>query len=161
MNYAIQYQRLIRRALFSGVTGGHTERHHIKPRCLGGGNEPTNIVRLSAREHFVAHALLCRMYRGNTKLASAAWLMVNTRTGVRVSSRSYEAIRILQSAAVTKLRTGTHQTAETRAKIAAAMRGKKQTPEHRAAGAAGQRGRKASEETRARMRAAKMTPEAR
>lgn len=34
------------------------ERHHIVPRCMGGGNEEENLIDLFAREHFEAHRLL-------------------------------------------------------------------------------------------------------
>ena len=38
------------------------ERHHIIPRSLGGSNESDNIVKLTAREHFIAHLLLTKMF---------------------------------------------------------------------------------------------------
>lgn len=37
------------------------ELHHIIPKSLGGTNESSNIVRLTPREHFIAHALLTKM----------------------------------------------------------------------------------------------------
>lgn len=40
----------------------YTESHHITPRCLGGSDEPGNLVRLTAREHFIAHRLLAKIY---------------------------------------------------------------------------------------------------
>lgn len=41
---------------------GYTEKHHILPRSLGGNNKAENIVRLSAREHFICHWLLVKIY---------------------------------------------------------------------------------------------------
>lgn len=38
----------------------YTERHHIVPVCMGGPDDSTNLVRFTAREHFVAHRLLER-----------------------------------------------------------------------------------------------------
>jgi hypothetical protein len=38
------------------------EKHHIVPRSLGGNNSKENLVRLTAREHFICHALLAEMY---------------------------------------------------------------------------------------------------
>lgn len=29
------------------------ERHHIVPKCIGGGNEELNLIDLYAREHFI------------------------------------------------------------------------------------------------------------
>lgn len=43
---------------------GYSELHHEIPKSLGGSNEPSNLVRLSAREHFIAHAMLVRMTTG-------------------------------------------------------------------------------------------------
>lgn len=40
------------------------ERHHIIPRSLGGSDSEENIVKLTLREHYIAHLLLCRIYRG-------------------------------------------------------------------------------------------------
>lgn len=37
------------------------DRHHIIPRCLGGTDEPNNLVNLTYREHFIVHLLLIRM----------------------------------------------------------------------------------------------------
>jgi len=36
------------------------ENHHILPRSMGGTNQKTNLVLLTAREHYVAHLLLVR-----------------------------------------------------------------------------------------------------
>ena len=54
--YTRVYYRIIEAAR-SRATTGYTERHHIVPRCLGGSNEPDNIIALTAREHFVCHRL--------------------------------------------------------------------------------------------------------
>lgn len=40
------------------------ERHHEIPRSMGGSNCKDNIVTLTAREHFIAHAMLVRMTTG-------------------------------------------------------------------------------------------------
>lgn len=44
----------------------YTERHHIIPKSMGGGNEKDNLVRLTPREHFVAHWLLTKMCESET-----------------------------------------------------------------------------------------------
>lgn len=43
---------------------GYTERHHIGPKSLGGTEEPTNLIRLTAEDHFFAHLLLAKMHGG-------------------------------------------------------------------------------------------------
>jgi hypothetical protein len=42
------------------------ERHHIIPKSLNGSDDISNIVKLTAREHFICHALLAEMYEENT-----------------------------------------------------------------------------------------------
>lgn len=46
---------------------GYCENHHAIPECLGGKNTKENMVFLTAREHFVAHLLLTKMYVGRAK----------------------------------------------------------------------------------------------
>lgn len=53
----------------------YTELHHIVPRCLGGSDDKENLVRLTAREHFIAHRLLTKIHVGHTKLALSVILM--------------------------------------------------------------------------------------
>jgi hypothetical protein len=83
------------------VLDGYTERHHIVPRCLGGNDTIDNIVLLTAREHFIVHKLLCRIYPNENKLFFAYRMMAvmkNSKDNDRdyyVSSREFEEIRIL------------------------------------------------------------------
>jgi hypothetical protein len=46
---------------------GYSERHHIIPRSLGGTDTVDNLVDLTAREHFICHWLLTKMYTGQDK----------------------------------------------------------------------------------------------
>ena len=48
-------------------TDVYSERHHITPRALGGGNNKANIVRLTYREHFLAHWLLTKFTTGENR----------------------------------------------------------------------------------------------
>ena len=50
------------------------EKHHIIMRSMGGSNKKENIVLLTAREHFIAHWLLWRIYR-NKETANAFFSM--------------------------------------------------------------------------------------
>ena len=65
MNYFLIYQRLIAKAKERVCPEGYVEKHHILPRALGGSNDSSNIVVLTSREHFVAHALLAKIYGGS------------------------------------------------------------------------------------------------
>ena len=57
----------------------YTERHHVIPRSLGGSNDPSNLVKLTAREHFICHLLLPKMLTGIDKrnMTFAIWSMLN------------------------------------------------------------------------------------
>ena len=55
----------------------HHERHHIKPRCMGGDNEEENLIDLFAREHFEAHRLLALENPDNEKIVYAWWMLSN------------------------------------------------------------------------------------
>ena len=72
------------------------ENHHIIPKCLGGSDDKNNLVRLSAREHFICHMLLAEMYPKETfewyKMNHAFMLMkANSSNQMRyINNRYYE-----------------------------------------------------------------------
>lgn len=61
MNWTRLYNALMARAAERTIVG-YSERHHILPKCMGGTNAKENLVRLTAKEHFIAHKLLVRMH---------------------------------------------------------------------------------------------------
>jgi hypothetical protein len=77
--------------------GSYFEGHHIIPKCKGGTGTSTrpknnsNIVLLTAREHFLSHWLLWRIY-GDRQMALAFHKMLSTtdKTKRITSSRGYE-----------------------------------------------------------------------
>lgn len=74
MNYARIYAAFIDdRKAKQPQAPEYFERHHIKPRCLGGGDEPENIIRLTPEDHLFAHILLAWIHGG--KLWAAVFLM--------------------------------------------------------------------------------------
>lgn len=64
MNYFLAYQRLIAKARERVCPEGYVERHHVLPKSLGGSDDSSNLVALTAKEHFVAHMLLAKIYGG-------------------------------------------------------------------------------------------------
>ena len=52
----------------------YSENHHIIPESLGGSNDKDNMVRLTGREHYVAHLLLARFWRCSEN-SFALWMM--------------------------------------------------------------------------------------
>lgn len=105
MNYARIYDQLILRAKSRPITG-YVERHHIIPRCLSGGDEPENLVPLTAREHFIAHLLLVKMYPGNMKLVKSVVMMCIGQTERKIHNRLYGKIRELFAKAQSESQTG-------------------------------------------------------
>lgn len=78
--YTKWYVQLCQRA-FGRALSGYTETHHIIPRSLklGGLKDPCNLVALTAREHYIAHLLLTKMFDGQRryKMLAAAFMMAN------------------------------------------------------------------------------------
>jgi hypothetical protein len=74
--YTKWYNQITDRAR-NRIVEGYTEKHHILPRSLGGTDDAFNLVDLTAREHFVCHWLLTKMYTGQakSKMINALWMM--------------------------------------------------------------------------------------
>lgn len=62
MDYNRIYRELIENAITRNPLIGYTETHHIIPKCVGGTDAKSNLVDLTAREHFIAHLLLTKIY---------------------------------------------------------------------------------------------------
>lgn len=145
MNYQAHYDRLIARAV-ERVLIVYSERHHVVPRCLGGGDDKSNIVRLTAEEHYVAHQLLVKLHPGHHGLLFAASAMTLDGKAKRPRNKLYGWLRRLSSIAFSGDRHpmfGTHPSSETLAKLSAARRGRR----HSAETLAKMSGQKRSEET--------------
>ena len=87
MDYYKHYDRIIDRARTREITG-YIERHHVIPRCMGGGDDSQNIVALTPEEHMVAHQLLAKMYQNHPGIAFGALMMAT-----RVSNKKYGWLR--------------------------------------------------------------------
>jgi hypothetical protein len=123
---------------------GYVERHHIIPRSIGGSDNKSNLVFLTAREHFICHLLLIKMVQ-EINLPSMIFAIQNFRNrkknkskDYKIGSRTYEMIKKLASDEMSKLlkgRTpwnkGIAQSKESNIKRSAALKGKKHTQEHR------------------------------
>lgn len=77
------------------VPSGYIEKHHVIPRVEGGINNFDNLVELTAKEHYICHWLLTKIYPENRKIIIAFWLMTigkqrNPSNNFRPSSRLYE-----------------------------------------------------------------------
>jgi len=97
MNYMKHYNSLIEKAQNREISG-YKELHHIIPKCMGGSDSKDNLVALTAREHFIAHKLLTKIYPDNSKLWFAFSCMSRGR---KVSSIQYEDTMKARSIAMT------------------------------------------------------------
>ena len=121
MNYKRIHDQIINRAK-KRVLEGYKEKHHIVPKSMGGGNEQENIIELTAREHFIIHQLLVKIYPDAGKLKSALWFMCNQKgkgRDYKVSSRVYEQAKLDH---ITQI-TGVLKSEQTKAKIATTKKG--------------------------------------
>ena len=100
--YAKWYEAIIARAYKNQEKFlGYGEKHHVLPKSfkLGGEKDPHNIVKLSAREHFICHLLLARMFDGRLhfSMINAAiflkGLHKRCNASFRINSRLYEALK--------------------------------------------------------------------
>ncbi len=89
MNYSEHYRMLISKHGFSEKPDFYVERHHIIPKCLGGCDDDSNLVYLSAEAHYVAHQLLVKMNPGHGGLAYAAMLMTRVGRGNARATNKY------------------------------------------------------------------------
>jgi len=125
MDYAKLYKSLIETRRSKGIPQGYKEVHHIVPRSFGGTDEPNNLVAFTAREHFIAHRILAKIYP-NSGMVHAVYKMACsnlTMQRYRVTGRVYEQLRIAHAH-----RVSTDEVAKMKKSLAA--KGKKQSAEH-------------------------------
>lgn len=177
MNYLKHYDLLVERGRNRKLKGCK-ERHHIIPRCVGGTDDKSNLVDLTAREHYFAHLLLAKEYGGSH------WRAVKFMGELkgRKTSRMYEKARLewvksvsgensywfnngerqrgelnhmwgkstsaFQKEQARKAATGRIVTEETKRRMSEARKGKKATEETRAKMSRERKGRVLREETK-------------
>lgn len=73
----------------------YCERHHVLPKSLGGSNAKRNLIRLTYREHFLAHWLLTKFTRGaaRKKMCYALHRLSHSTQGRVISSWQYDVAR--------------------------------------------------------------------
>lgn len=82
---------------------GYTEKHHIVPKSMGGSNSKSNLVSLTAREHFICHRLLTKMtdHRGMKLAVLAMTRSSGNQQRCKITSRTFQKIREDAAQAVT------------------------------------------------------------
>jgi hypothetical protein len=94
MNYKKIYYKIIENSKTRiNDINNYYEFHHIIPKCMGGDDTKDNIAILTAREHFICHQLLTKIYPNNKKLIYAVKMMTVHSTNNRSKNRLYEWVR--------------------------------------------------------------------
>ncbi len=95
VNYQQIYDNLISFRKLNPATG-YIENHHIIMRSMGGSDDESNIVRLTGREHWIAHLLLYKIHK-NSQTIHACHMMAMRCEERDISyiknSRLYEKVR--------------------------------------------------------------------
>ena len=99
MDYQRIYEEIIK-SRRDNVPEGYSERHHVVPKSFGGTDDPSNIVRLTAREHFLCHWLLTKIhqkgrlhYKAMHAFVMIAWHHSDKQDRYRCTSRLYEKLK--------------------------------------------------------------------
>ena len=136
--YTRWYYNIINRAQNRVLTNDeYSEIHHIVPKSLDGGNAKDNLVKLTAREHFVAHWLLTKMVIGTKQKyqmcnAFSCMLYRDNRAQERhkVSSRVFENIKSAGAKIKSEKFSGQHNPMYGRRGELSPHYGKKKSVEH-------------------------------
>lgn len=101
MNYKKQYNALINKAIDRNLIKLkktdpnyiYLETHHIIPKCMNGTNEDSNLVNLTAKEHFIAHHLLSRIYGGKLWYAFHVFCYMKRNKKYKVTTSNYSELK--------------------------------------------------------------------
>ena len=117
------YFSIIENARIRTIDLPYKESHHIIPKSIGGDNTSTNLVNLTAREHFICHWLLTKFTNNDIKqkMSYALWMMMNMENDLhqryKISSKVYSLIKERLALAFSKQQTGKVRSEETRRKM--------------------------------------------
>lgn len=133
------------------------ERHHIKPKCMGGTNEDENLIDLFAKEHFEAHRLLALENPDNNSLVYAWWMMSHNTNNefqyrYELTSEEYEEAKIAFSEVQRACRIGMKASDITKYKISLANKNRWSNQQTRDEQSKKLKNRTFSEESKQKMR---------
>ena len=88
------------------IPEGYFEKHHIIPKSCGGSNLSSNLVKLTAQNHYRCHELLTKMYDFNSKERQKMIFALHkmsygtNKLKYKLTPEKYESIRILNAFAL-------------------------------------------------------------
>lgn len=123
MNYQRIYDELMLSRQHRCLSGIYFEKHHIIPRSMGGSNEVTNLVKLTAREHFLAHWLLWRIHRNKQTAFAFRCMYKFVNHKEKFSSIAYQEMREAYSMELSNF--NKNRSPESRKKLSDALIGNK------------------------------------
>jgi len=135
--YTALYFKIINSAL-NRCINGYTENHHIIPRSIGGSDDDSNLVSLTAKEHYIVHLLLPKMVTDSLhkqKMWGAIWAMT------RLTSKTHSGQRYIKSSIF-------YQKAKENIDFGKGNRGRKQSEEEIQKRANSHKGKKLSDDTK-------------
>ena len=109
MDYVKLHNNIINRAK-NRELNCYNELHHILPKCLGGSNKKINLVRLTAKEHWLIHLILIEIYPDNKNIKLAVNMMMrksdNQKRQIISSGKQFERLKIVVAKAHSELMKG-------------------------------------------------------
>lgn len=132
MDYKKTYKKLIKSARRQHIDG-YYEIHHIVPKAEGGSDDKSNLVKLTARQHYIAHLLLAKIYDDCAMHCAVVAMQAKTKSMDRdfhFNSRLYEKLKLKRSKFMSVALLGNHNglgykfTDEQRAKASSRLKGK-------------------------------------
>jgi hypothetical protein len=126
--YTQWYYKIVEHAQARTTNTTYTEKHHIIPKSLGGDNSKNNIVRLTAKEHYICHLLLTKMLEGEdrSKMVYALWIMNSknkSQNRQSMSASRYEIVRKEYAELVRQKRLGKQTPYRIKEKIRQTLKG--------------------------------------
>lgn len=94
LNYQKIYDQLIAdRRANPPSSDEYVEVHHILPRCMGGTDEPKNLIRLRPEDHFFAHLLLAQVHQTRDAWSACILMSGNRWSDVYRARKTYGLVR--------------------------------------------------------------------
>jgi hypothetical protein len=107
------------------------ESHHIQPKSLGGSNDKSNLVLLTAREHYISHFLLYKHYKSVNdkdkmyKMLNAFKRMKSSNKNMNrySNSKTFEILKEEMSKMMSLMNKGRKRSEESKKKMSEARKG--------------------------------------